>query len=77
MLKRVARLACVTHVNLLVSQLSNNVDGTQASRAPEFGVREVLVVNQDLWWLVGEKKKRRRIESLFAAAGAQVGVKSR
>ena len=76
MLKRVARLACVTHVNLLVSQLSNNVDGTQASRAPEFGVREVLVVNQDLWWLVGEKK-RRRIESLFAAAGAQVGVKSR
>lgn len=74
MLKRVARLACVTHVNPLVSPLSN-VDGTLASRAPGFDAREVLVVNpHSLWWPVVEKK---RIESLCVAAGALVGVKSR
>ena len=74
MLKRVVRLASVTLVNLLVSRLSSVV-GTQASRAPGFDAREVLVVNpHSLWWPVVEKK---RIESLCVAAGALVGVKSR
>ena len=75
MLKRVVRLASVTRVNLLVSPLSCVV-GTQASRAPGFGVLEVLVVNrQSLWWSVVEKQKKRRMESSCAAAGVLVGVK--
>ena len=75
MLKRVARLACVTLVNPLVSPLSN-VDGTQVSRVHEFGALEALVVNpQNLWWLVVAKPKRGRIECWCAAAGALVGVK--
>ena len=75
MLKRVVRLASVTLVNLLVSRLSSVV-GTQASRAPGFGVLEVLVVNrQSLWWSVVEKQKERRMESSCAAAGVLVGVK--
>ena len=77
MLKRVARLACVTHVNPLVSPLSN-ADDTQVNRVHGFGALEALVVNPlNLWWLVVEKQKRRRIECLCAGAGAPVGVKSR
>ena len=76
MLKRVARPACATLANPLVSPPLSNVDGTPASRAPGFGAREVLVVNPpSLCRSVVEKQKRRRIESLFAAAGAPGGVK--